>query len=283
MSAGQLREGDAVALLRVLDDAREDAPGPALPWALLAGLQWLVPCDFEVSYQHHVPGQRTTRVIQWVQGSDRRGVESIGPSPPDEPFWTCWAASTCSWPQRTGDLHSVIQTSDFLTTERARRADPMMAVLRIVRHSMMVSLPAPPGEARRVLFMRASGPPFSERDRAVAALARPHLQEIWLDAERRRRGVPVLTAREWEVLERVAAGKTYADVADELFVSVRTVRKHMEHVRERLGVHSASAAVAAALPRPVPVARPRRVGGTGPEDEKTSAGHGGSRRRRATG
>jgi DNA-binding CsgD family transcriptional regulator len=52
------------------------------------------------------------------------------------------------------------------------------------------------------------------------------------------------------VLERAAAGASYADIAAELFISVGTVRKHMEHVRERLGVHSVLAAAAVALPRP---------------------------------
>ena len=257
MSTGHLRDGDAVRIMRVLEDARHDDPGAAMPWALLDGLLRLVPCDLEVSYQHHVPAAHTTRLLQWTAPGSHRGVESIGPRP-DDPFWGEWSRSMCSWPLRTGDLQSVIQTGDFLPTERARRADPMLQVLGDLRHSMIVSLPAAPGEARRVCFQRASGPPFSERDRAVAALARPHLHEIWLDAERRRRGVPRLTDREWEVLERAAAGMAYADIAAELFVSIGTVRKHMEHVRERLGVHSVTAAAAVALPRPLRAADGRR-------------------------
>jgi DNA-binding CsgD family transcriptional regulator len=163
----------------------------------------------------------------------------------------------CSWPQRSGDLRTVIHTGDFFPTERARRADPMLRVIEDLRYSMIVSLPAPPGEVRRVVFMRTSGPAFTERDRQVGALLRPHLHEIWLDAERRRRGVPSLSAREWEVLERAAAGASYADIAAELFISVGTVRKHMQHVRERLGVHSVLAAAAVALPRPPrPAPRP---------------------------
>lgn len=251
MSVAHLREGDALRLLRVIEDAREDDPGAAMPWGLLEGLQRLIPCDLEVNYQHHAPARRTTRLIQWVTPRGVRGVESIGPLPPDDPFWSHWPTSMCSWPQRTGDLQSVIQTGDFLPTERARRADPMLRLLGDLRHSLIVSLPAAPGEARRVTFMRASDPAFSERDRAVAALARPHLQEIWLNAERRRRGLPQLSRREWEVLERAATGMTYGDIAAELFISVSTVRKHMEHVRERLGVHSVTAAAAVALPRPL--------------------------------
>ena len=96
--------------------------------------------------------------------------------------------------------------------------------------------------------MRHSEPSFTERERQIAMLLRPHLQEIWLDAERRRAGVPQLTAREWEVLALAATGMPYAVVADQLFISVGTVRKHMEHVRVRLGVHSIPAAAAVAMP-----------------------------------
>ena len=91
----------------------------------------------------------------------------------------------------------------------------------------------------------------------MAALLRPHLQEVWQEAEQRRRGVPHLTAREWDVLELAAGGMSFAEIAARLFVSVGTVRKHMEHVRERLGVHSVAAAAAVALPRP-PAQRSRR-------------------------
>jgi DNA-binding CsgD family transcriptional regulator len=51
------------------------------------------------------------------------------------------------------------------------------------------------------------------------------------------------------VLE-LAASVTHAEIVARLFLSTGTVRKHMEHVRERLGVHSTAAAAARALPRP---------------------------------
>ena len=114
---------------------------------------------------------------------------------------------------------------------------------------MILSLPARPGEVRRINFER-EGRPFTERDRQVAALLRPHVWELLQEAEQRRRGVPRLTPREWEVLELAGAGESYAEIAARLFLSVGTVRKHAEHVRERLGVHSVAAAAALALPRP---------------------------------
>src|SRR5438034_585635 len=60
--------------------------------------------------------------------------------------------------------------------------------LRGVEHELMLCLPTGPGRTVRLLFFRGSGPDFSERDRALLALLRPHLREAYLDAERRRRG-----------------------------------------------------------------------------------------------
>lgn len=111
-----------------------------------------------------------------------------------------------------------------------------------------MNLPGPPGEARRFEFQREHGPPFGERDRQVLTLLRPHLVEICTQAEQRRNGVPRLSPREWEVLGMAAAGLSYAEIARVLFISTATVRKHMEHVRERLGAHSVAAAAAVAMP-----------------------------------
>jgi DNA-binding CsgD family transcriptional regulator len=249
MDTSQLREGDVDLMLRVIEDGRRDDPGELMPWALLEGLQALIPCDLDVSYQHHDYVKYHTLVMQGVDHDGAHGGPDYpDPDRADDPFWQLWWPSMCSYPQRTGDLVSVIHTGDFFPTERERRADPMSEVLCDLRYCMIVSLPAPPGQARRIPFMRWSGPPFSERDRQVAALLRPHLEEIWLDAERRRSGVPQLTPREWQVLGMAAAGLSYAQIASQLFVSLGTVRKHMEHVRERLGVHSVGAAAALALP-----------------------------------
>ncbi|CAG2129303.1 response regulator transcription factor [Cupriavidus plantarum] len=55
-----------------------------------------------------------------------------------------------------------------------------------------------------------------------------------------------LTPREAEVMLWVARGKTNRDVAEILGMSPRTVNKHLEHVYEKLGVETRTAAVAAA-------------------------------------
>jgi len=61
-----------------------------------------------------------------------------------------------------------------------------------------------------------------------------------------RLAVAALTPRETEVLSWVAKGKTNRDVGEILGLSPRTVNKHLEHVFEKLGVETRSAAAALA-------------------------------------
>ena len=55
-----------------------------------------------------------------------------------------------------------------------------------------------------------------------------------------------LSSRELEVLRLVAAGTANRDIAASLFVSVATVKSHLAHVYDKLGVKDRAAAVAAA-------------------------------------
>jgi DNA-binding NarL/FixJ family response regulator len=47
-----------------------------------------------------------------------------------------------------------------------------------------------------------------------------------------------LTAREADIVMLAARGLADAQIANELFVSVRTVSKHLQHAYEKLGVHT---------------------------------------------
>lgn len=49
---------------------------------------------------------------------------------------------------------------------------------------------------------------------------------------------PILTTREIEVLRRVAKGLAYREIADELFVSHRTVQNHVQNVLRKLQLHN---------------------------------------------
>ncbi|MDZ7767223.1 MAG: response regulator transcription factor [Melioribacteraceae bacterium] len=58
---------------------------------------------------------------------------------------------------------------------------------------------------------------------------------------------PDLTKRESEVLTELCNGSSYKMIADKLFISEETVRKHLKNIYRKLEVHSKSEAVAKAI------------------------------------
>jgi len=81
----------------------------------------------------------------------------------------------------------------------------------------------------------------AEIARAVAVVAghgsyvSPTLASFFLRAARGDPGAFSLTAREREILRLVAGGERDQDIADELFISVRTVRSHLDRIRDKTG------------------------------------------------
>ena len=53
----------------------------------------------------------------------------------------------------------------------------------------------------------------------------------------------ILTAREREVFELLILNNTTKDIADELFISEKTVRNHISNVMQKLGVNGRASAV----------------------------------------
>ena len=70
---------------------------------------------------------------------------------------------------------------------------------------------------------------------------------IWLPLSRPPLG---LTRREVEVLGLIRDGKTKAQIADALVISLSTVRRHVEHILRKLEVSSRTAAAVKASRRP---------------------------------
>ena len=56
-----------------------------------------------------------------------------------------------------------------------------------------------------------------------------------------------LTTRETEVLTHLCKGKSYKMIADDLYISEETVRRHIKNIYRKLEVHSKSEAVAKAF------------------------------------
>jgi two-component system, NarL family, nitrate/nitrite response regulator NarL len=60
---------------------------------------------------------------------------------------------------------------------------------------------------------------------------------------------PALTERERQILRLIADGKSFAEIGATLFIGVTTVKSHIQHVYEKLGVSDRAAAVAEAMRR----------------------------------
>jgi DNA-binding NarL/FixJ family response regulator len=100
-------------------------------------------------------------------------------------------------------------------------------------------------------FLKKSRP-ASDIVAAIRAVARGELvvsaSELAGVIERFRSGAIAegLTAREREVLRHLARGQSNEDIAKELFVSLHTIRNHVQNILTKLNAHSKLSAVAIA-------------------------------------
>jgi DNA-binding CsgD family transcriptional regulator len=247
-----LPDTDLHAVVKLIDDARHDEPGEVVPWAVLENLDQLIGAvSVQLTELDWV--DRSLVAQQYVAAGEKGVVVPLeGAEFPEAEEYFRHVADTgflpCTHAQQSGDLVSVLRWSDFYTGTELRNHEAVRAYFEPIRHGVAVCLPAPPGRMRRVIFFRESGGDFTDRDVALLSLLRPHLHEILVDAEGRRGGVPKLTPREWEVLAMAGEGLNNAAIARRLYVSPATVRKHMEHVFDHLGVRNRYEAAAVALP-----------------------------------
>jgi DNA-binding CsgD family transcriptional regulator len=250
MSTTAPAEADLRALAGIVSDRRTDLPAQGLPPSLLRDLMEQVRCDAMSFAGFDVHG-RVSWFGQNLPGGDTWVDEAL-----DQAHWEhYWDCASCSYPDRSGDLGRITKISDFYSARQWHSTGMYSDFYRPlgIEHDLALSLPAPryyagPGRSVRLFLLRGPGPDFSDRDRALLVLLRPHLHQAYLDAERHRLGVPQLTPRHWDLLRLVAAGHTNAQIARRLAVSEGTVRKHLENIYGRLQVSSRTAAVTRAFP-----------------------------------
>jgi two-component system, NarL family, nitrate/nitrite response regulator NarL len=104
------------------------------------------------------------------------------------------------------------------------------------------------------LAKSAPGPEICERLLAVMrgeTVLAPEVQSELAGQLRTRAqpGAPLLSPREQEILQLIAAGELAPDIAQRLGLSPATVRTHLQHLYEKLGVSDRAAAVAVAMRR----------------------------------
>jgi DNA-binding CsgD family transcriptional regulator len=133
----------------------------------------------------------------------------------------------------SGDLAGAQRELDLALTEHARIAMPFeLARTLLVRGDVL----------RRMKQKRSSRESLQRAARIFEALGAP----LWIEKARsaldrvggRPASAPGLSATERRVAELVAAGRRNKEVADELFISVKTVEANLRRVYQKLGVRS---------------------------------------------
>lgn len=244
-----LSEAELSRALDVVSPEAVDTPGAEMPEGVLAGLAALVPCGrVDITACRRQQGrQRTEHPVE-------AGWQGIFYQ--DFPGWNSelqhlyWAALPgCVAYAGLGDLGEWAQVSvwqDFYTerefsgllmSEFHRRQD--------IEHRMTVRLRPRNGVTRRITLYRPPGdPPFTDRDKLLMRVLRPHLTSIRDRVETQRQPGAPLTPRQVELVRLLALGKTNRQLARDLGVAEGTVRKHLEILYRNLGVNSRTEALA---------------------------------------
>lgn len=240
----RLSATDFERVLSFLEQAHANESPAPLP-ELLDPLAQLVNCShagfFEVDQERHVLSERRVSSeykLPW------NGV-------PDE-FWTCTRTVQLHRRKLASGAGPVVLSEVFERRLRlSREWNPNLRDGGSI-DEIHVDLD-PPGPWRTQLGMFGTRD-FGQRERLILRLVRPHLEAVYRAARIRRRlarlagsldeRADALTPREREVMRRVDQGLSNAEIARVLVVELSTVRKHLEHVYEKLGVRSRTAALA---------------------------------------
>lgn len=139
------------------------------------------------------------------------------------------------------------------TAERARQVSPETKVIILSMHGIeeYVALALKAGAAGYLLKDAAK----AELEMAVKAVAQG---QFYLSPAISRQvvedylhggptGVDLLSARQREILQLIAEGKSTREIADSLHLSIKTIESHRAQLMERLGIHDLAGLVRYAL------------------------------------
>jgi DNA-binding CsgD family transcriptional regulator len=244
------------ALLDFLLEAVADDGAAPFPARVLSRLRKVVRCE-AVSYFEWSPGEllelslaaddplRTLHV--WAGYQEVRH---------DDPL-PGGASNGSPLPNREW-LGQVLAISDFISDREFRRGGLYAEVCKPlgVRAVMKVFMPTTSGTGASLVCDTVRNR-FTDGDRLAMQRLVPHLEQLRRNAHARktypalidstaaaRERLQRLTARERVVLARAAAGETNTAIARALFVGPGTVRKHLEHIYDKLEVRTRTEAAA---------------------------------------
>jgi len=120
-------------------------------------------------------------------------------------------------------------------------------IVQLLEAGAMGYLPKTVGLDELLEAIRAVARGESVLPPTVAAVVVRHL--AGKETETEKETVPPLTERELEVLQLAAQGLTNYDIAQRLYISVRTVEAHLTHIYNKLGVSSRTEAAVYATRR----------------------------------
>ena len=247
MAGFTLSSRDISGMNAVLDACRESSPAPGIPVGAIGGLKALIPCD-ELS----INGQDWTLPYHFFKQvmydhlvekrPDRaRPYDGVGR---DDVYWDTFWDGECSRAERIGDYGSVTMVSDFLSTRQMRAVRRCSMFFRFgYLREMMAVWPAGPGCSVHLLLWRSPGRDFSERERFILSLLRPHLAAAYWRSAAVRPSLPRLTHGQLKILELAGRGMTNRQIASTLQRSEGTVRTQLGRVYKHLEVTSRTAAV----------------------------------------
>jgi DNA-binding CsgD family transcriptional regulator len=235
-------------LLAAATEARRPFPEP-----VVAALRRVVPCD-TVAYR---AWSRQREIVDESCAGDDLAARL--------PFWLRYASFRRDDPHpsepatRDGDPPPVSAPSrmarplvltDAVSDRRFWQSGLYFELMRPfgVRDVMKLFLPLDGGGSVFVFDTSSRG--FPDSDRTALARLVPALVQFQRNARLRSRErgtddpLRFLTPRELTVLGRAAAGETNAEIASGLVIGESTVRKHLEHIYEKLEVRNRAAAAA---------------------------------------
>ncbi len=236
--------------LEVADGADARAEDP-LPRAALLALQDLIPAQevmyFELKRKDRAPGASPADLDGSVVASSTTGGNDESPAMAEALAAFGYQNPVAATLSGLGPADGPVRQSRVIGRRELEQLDFYHTFLKPlqIRDVLKVWLHSSPETVACVSF-ESYDREFSDRDATILRVLQTHLvaqREAALIRRSPGLSEVTLTPREAEILIWVARGKRDEEIAQLLFISPATVRKHLKNVYEKLGVHSRAEAI----------------------------------------